>query len=309
MSALRLSGIWASRDLSHCRADTLALVAAGDSIPNRMEKEVLSRECGVAVRSIEYWFWARNKKLRADPNAFSPGGSRNPIIKSPPNPENHWSSWDPKRPREDDGAKLPAQVISTDDDWMSDPVDNSKRPAAAPVAAGADSLLSSGSAPQQLQDLLGNAASRFPNVEIPSDTCTEHSQDTAEESPLQINSANSATTCGTSWTDGPDSMEPGCWGWNEEHANGSDNTDGMTARNTPTTALHWLGSIWFGNANLAAGRSRWVHFSQTMIVTAHPSLCGYPLPLVDFLQKRAEKHFIAHCSAHNSAHSTDYMHG
>jgi hypothetical protein len=212
-----------------------------------MEKEELSRECGVAVRSIEYWFWARNKKLRADPNAFSPGGSRNPIIKSPPNPENHWSSWDPKRPREDDGAKLPAKSVSAEGDWISEPAHTSKRPAAAPVAAGADSLLSSGSAPQQLQDLLGNAASRFPNVEIPSDSCAEHGQDTAEESPLQISSANSVVTAGTSWTDGPDSMEPGCWGWNEEHTNGSDNADGASARNSPTgvpaLAVHKVGSI------------------------------------------------------------------
>jgi hypothetical protein len=109
---------------------------------------------------------------------------------------------------------------------MAEPVHDGKRPAATPVAAGADSLLSSGSAPQQLQDLLGNAASRFPNVEIPTVSCAEQGQEIAEESPLQITSAGTVAADGTSWTDGADSMEPGCWGWNEEHANGSDNAEG-----------------------------------------------------------------------------------
>jgi hypothetical protein len=37
----------------------------GVSIPPRVVKEELSLQCGVPVRSIEYWFWARNKKIRA----------------------------------------------------------------------------------------------------------------------------------------------------------------------------------------------------------------------------------------------------
>jgi hypothetical protein len=209
-----------------------------------VEKESLARECGVAVRSIEYWFWARNKKLRADPDAFSPGGTRHMKITSPPNPENHWSSWDPKRPREDDDAaaaaaaaaavsskKSPRGVKATaaiEDDWMSEPSALGERRAAAPVEAGADSLLSSGSAaPQQLQDLLGGGASRFPNVEIPpSDDSSAGQGESPVESPLQISSAGSAAGAGASWTDGEDNMSAGCWGWNEEHANGSDNADG-----------------------------------------------------------------------------------
>jgi hypothetical protein len=30
------------------------------------EKDALAAECGVAVRSVEYWFWARNKRMRAN---------------------------------------------------------------------------------------------------------------------------------------------------------------------------------------------------------------------------------------------------
>ena len=40
-------------------------------------KGVLAAECGVAVRSIEYWFWARNKRLRAagiDPASVEAAG-------------------------------------------------------------------------------------------------------------------------------------------------------------------------------------------------------------------------------------------
>ena len=281
-----------------------------------MEKEALSRECGVAVRSIEYWFWARNKKLRADPDAFSPGGTRNMKIKSPPNPENHWSSWDPKRPREDDDAKKATHIAKAtpeEDEWMSEPVSTGNRPAAAPVTAGADSLLSSGSAPQQLQDLLGNAASRFPNVEIPSDSCTEHGQDNAEESPLQISSAGSVTGGGTSWTDGADSMEPGCWGWNEEHANGSDNADGPTAISTstqlPTCATQRSRSVLVVAVTLkcvllvleaSVRRIRAevcacmpvVCSAQIMTAIVRPSSCGYPHRPVAFHQRKAAKHSI-----------------
>lgn len=34
-------------------------------MPPRTVKERLAQEIGVPVRSIEYWFWARNKKIRA----------------------------------------------------------------------------------------------------------------------------------------------------------------------------------------------------------------------------------------------------
>ena len=262
-----------------------------------MEKEGLSRECGVAVRSIEYWFWARNKKLRADPDAFSPGGSRQTTIMSPPNPENHWSSWDPKRAREDDATNNSpvATATSAEDEWMAEPVHDGKRPAAAPVAAGADSLLSSGSAPQQLQDLLGNAASGFPNVEIPTISCAEQGQANAEESPLQIISAGTVAADGTSWTDGADSMEPGCWGWNEEHANGSDNADGKMrahARCAPRQDTHGF-CIDLRLCRLLC--------PQTTTATAHPSLCSYLLRLVGFLQKWAERHFTSPSAYSNAA--------
>ena len=200
-----------------------------------MEKESLARECGVAVRSIEYWFWARNKKLRADPDAFSPGGTRYTKIISPVNPEKHWSSWDPNRPLEEkeDSAKKLAKTNSDtlDDDWMSESAATPR--AAAPVEAGADSLLSSGAAPQQLQDLLGGGASRFPNVEIPADEEGAAHGESPVESPLEINSGGSGAGGGASWTDGAeDGMGQGCWGWNEEHGN-ENNPDGACRHIAP----------------------------------------------------------------------------
>ena len=188
------------------------------------------------MRSIEYWFWARNKKLRADPDAFSPGGTRYTKIVSPANPEKHWSSWDPNRPRQDDGASAEklAKTNSLEDDWMSE--SGAEPRAAAPVEAGADSLLSSGAAPQQLQDLLGGGASRFPNVEIPADDedSGEHGESPVE-SPLEINGGGGGASGGGGWTDGADDgMGQGCWGWNEEH--GNENNPGGARRYTNRSA-------------------------------------------------------------------------
>ena len=30
-------------------------------LPEKSVKEALARQCGVTVRSVEYWFWALNK--------------------------------------------------------------------------------------------------------------------------------------------------------------------------------------------------------------------------------------------------------
>ena len=52
----------------------------GRSMPGRAEKDRLADECGVSARSIEYWFWARNKRLRGaatcSPSQSPGGGSR-----------------------------------------------------------------------------------------------------------------------------------------------------------------------------------------------------------------------------------------
>ena len=123
------------------------------------------------MRSIEYWFWARNKRIRAgqDPDAFSPAAKRARAM-----------ATTSASPREDQAAQAIRAVQADPDDvsrWMgsssaggsgpagvgaaaaAEQEDGSPEPMVAqPLAAGSDSLLSSGTSPQQLQDLLGGGA-------------------------------------------------------------------------------------------------------------------------------------------------------